>query len=52
MHFYLRTCFEIDFDPMPFGGPRFVVAAVMRQTGAMKHVPPILRHALIGRVRS
>ena len=50
MHFYLRACFEIDFDQMPRGGPRFVVAAVMRQTGATP-VPLFFRHALTGRVR-
>ena len=42
----LRVCFEIIFDTMPPGGPRFVVAAVLRQTGAPKRVPPILKHSL------
>jgi len=46
VRFSLRTCFDINFDHVLPGGPRFVVAAVMKQTDAPKRVPPILKHAI------
>ena len=42
----LIACLENNFDSVPPGGPRSVVAAAMRQTDATERVPPVLKHAL------
>ena len=42
----LKVWLEINFNLVPPGGPRSVVAEEMGQADATERVPPVLKHAL------